>query len=142
MITKKQKYFPNKLRNGHVSTRVSKVPCHCRIELFFKKREMTADVARVARHRCSVVFAAWSHCACRVEQHGIALPYESDASTKHHPLRAHLSRPLQLVSCLLQTPGNLSWLNNLPLYPSRQFHMHFLKTRSQRILVPLSARSA
>ena len=51
-------------------------------------------------HRCNVV-----QCACRVEQNGIALPcavdflpHEVGASTKHHPLCVHASRPSQLVS--------------------------------------------
>ena len=77
----------------------------------FKKTEHDAGSwfrTHAARHKFSVIFVAWSLFACRVEQHGIALPHEIDASTKYHPLRVRPSRPFQLVSCLLQTPRNLS----------------------------------
>ena len=70
----------------------------------FKKRERANAehdtgswfCARVARYSCSLVFVAWSPCACRVE--------------KHHSFRVHIARLSHLVSFFLQTPGILTWL--------------------------------
>ena len=106
----------------------------------FKKTEHDARSwfrTQVARRKFIVVFVAWSLFACRVEQHGIALPREIDASTKYHPLRARPSRPFQLF---FVPPSDSKKLEHLPLYPLRYFFVH-LEPRSQRILVHLSTRS-